>query len=275
MEHRLHFFEGIPGSGKTTRSNWLKRSLVREKKECIWLHECEKNPLDLARHAILSTDELERLREQIAEKEQGNPHKIHEVIQKVEAVTEYVDDDIYIAFQSLYRDCDTSCIAYGLSPRDIYNGHFSFAFFREKHLKRWQTFARCEAETNTIFICDAILFQSPLFELMGYYDMKEAAILAYLSELISCVKELNPIIHYNRVSDIHGLMKRTCNIRKDDPDKWERGFYKWMEITPYFQRRNYHGFQGMCAFLEERQTLELRLLEQIGASYTIYDRIVE
>ena len=179
---------------------------------------------------------------------------------------------MFVAFQSLYQDDDTNSIAHGLSPRDVYNGHFPFSFFREKHLKRWAAFARNEYNTTDVFVCDAILFQSPLFELLGYYDMGEKDIIHYISELINCVKGLRPIVHYNRVLDVPALMEQTCSIRKNDPNRWERGFYKWMEVTPYFQRRDYHGFSGMCAFLAERQSLELRLLKSIGIPYEIYDR---
>jgi len=132
--------------------------------------------------------------------------------------------------------------------------------------------ANCD---DTVYICDAILFQSPLFELLGYYEMQETSIFEYVRELAACVMPLNPIVHYNKVSNVALLMEHTCNNRKNDPDKWERGFLKWMEVTPYFQNRDYHGFDGMCAFLEERQAIELRLLEQIGLPFVIHERNVD
>lgn len=272
MEHRLHFFEGIPGTGKTTRSDLLKDALTKDGIDAVCFRECEKNDLDLARCAIISRAEYETLLKKIGEKFRGDTQKANEIIKKLDSLTRFEGGDAFVAFQTLYEDTDTDSIAYGLSSRDVYNGHYPFSFFREAHLKRWSSFADTSLKTNAVYICDAVLFQSPMFELIGYYDMSEADIVRYISELLSCVNDLNPIIHYIRVSDVASFMKQTCEIRKDDPSKWERGFYKWMESAPYFQRRNYHGFDGMCTFLSERQDLELAMLNKLGVPFSVYER---
>ena len=272
MEHKLYFIEGIPGSGKTTRTKQLVESL-QQQRSVVCFHESEKNRLDLARYAILTTNEYECLRQIIACKEQEDRLPSGKIMQAVEEQTDHMDNKAYIAFQLLYDSPETKSIAYALSKSDVYNGHYSFEQFRIEHLKRWKAFAQNAVNTDHVYVCDAILLQSPLFELLGYFDMPEASIHKYISELITCVKDLNPIIYYNRVREVQKLTSITCNTRENDPDKWERGFYKWMEVTPYFKKRNYHGFGGMCAFFKERQELELSLLDKLNIPYVIYDRI--
>lgn len=273
MEHKLYFIEGIPGSGKTTRTKKLLESLQQQQRRVTCFHECEKNELDLARYAILTTDEYEQLCQKITDKEREDQLPAGKIMRAVNAQTDCIGNKVYIAFQALYDSPETDSIAYALSKRDIYNGHCSFERFRMVHLMRWKTFAQKAANSDCVYVCDAILLQSPLFELLGYFDMPEDSIYKYISELVACVKDLNPIVYYNRVQEVQKLTKTTCNIRKDDPDKWERGFYKWMEVTPFFQRRNYHGFDGMCAFFKEQQEIELALLEKLNIPYVLYDRI--
>ncbi len=273
MEHKLYFIEGIPGSGKTTRTKSLLELLQQQQQSVVCFHECKKNEMDLARYTILSTDEYKQLCQKIADKEQEDQLPPGRIMRAVDVQTDRMCNEVYIAFQALYDSPETDSIAYALSKRDVYNGHCSFEQFRMAHLKRWKAFAQKAANSDHVYVCDAILFQSPLFELLGYFDMPEDFIYKYISELLACVKDLNPIVYYNRVHDIQKLTRSTCHIRKDDPDKWERGFYKWMEVTPYFQRRNYHGFDGMCAFFKERQEIELALLEKLNIPYVLYNRI--
>lgn len=272
MGHRIYFMEGIPGSGKTTRAAALRRELAGRGREPVCFHECEANPLDLARHALLTAEEYRQLREKVWDKAGGDAAEAGYILDMLDRVSEARDGRVYVAFQCLYRDERTESVAYGLRKRDVYNGHVPFEVFRRLHLERWERFARGAAAGEDVYICDAILLQSPLFELMGYYDLPERDIAAYIGELAGHVQALDPLVCYNRVTDVPGLMAATCAARRDDPDKWERGFYKWMEVTPYFQRRDLHGFEGMCAFLDRRQRLELRLLEKLGLPCAFLDR---
>ena len=264
MEHQIYFVEGIPGSGKTTRVKELKNLFIQKGKNVVCIEECEKNPLDLSRCAILTQTEYECLKEEITMNIQADPQKIGKLLQILETVSEYSNDAVYVFFQSLFEKKELNSIAMALCTRDVYNGHYSFKKFREEHLKRWRIFSSSTHEEDTVYICDAILLQSPLFELMGYYELSEDSIVQYTSELISCIKDMSPMIYYNRVFDVPTAIKYTCSCRKKANDRWEQGFYKWMESSPYCQRHNYHGFDGMCTFLAKRQALELQILKRLN-----------
>lgn len=266
MDHRIYFVEGIPGSGKTTQVKRMKEFLTQKRNHVVCIEECEKNPLDLARCAILTEQEYAYLQSKIVASIHTDARETEMQLQILESVSEHADGAVYVFFQSLFAKRELQDLAMYLRSRDVYNGHYSFHHFREEHLKRWKKFFRSVSENETVYICDAVLLQSPLFELMGYYELSENAITQYIAELLLCVKDMSPMIYYNHVQDVQTAMKNTCILRKNDNDRWERGFYKWMETSPYCQKHNYHGFDGMCAFLAERQNMECKILRQLNVS---------
>lgn len=276
MKHRLFFIEGLPGSGKTFRAEELRCAFQQKKKTVTRLTECEKNPLDLARCAIMTEKEYAEICHKLAEEHQMDQNKVDELLQELESVSDHVEGKVYIFFQLLFENKELNSLALALRNYDFYNGHHSFELFQEEHLKRWCAFSSlAEKDNETYYICDAILLQSPLFELMGYYDLSYDSIFQYISTLLSCVKQLSPIIYYHRISDLPTAMHYICERRKNENDRWERGFYKWMESSPYCQKRNYHGFDGMCTFLAERQTLELQMLEHLSVPHIIFERDIQ
>ena len=263
MAHRIYFVEGIPGSGKTTQAKKIKEILTQKGNRVVCIEECEKNPLDLARCAILTEQEYSHLKEKVAKGMNLDEKEVKTQLQMLENVSEYADGAVYVFFQSLFAQKELQGLALSLRSRDVYNGHYSFQFFRKAHLKRWRKFSHSISEDDTVYICDAVLLQSPLFELMGYYDFTEGEIIQYIEELLVCVRDMSPMICYNYVHDVPSAMKNTCLYRKKENDRWEQGFYKWMERSPYCQKHNYHGFDGMCEFLQERQALECRILRKL------------
>lgn len=273
MAHRIYFVEGIPGSGKTTQVKKIKGSLAEKGNCVVCIEECEKNPLDLARCAILTEQEYLCLKDKLAKSMDSDKIETETQLQMLENVSEYADGNVYVFFQSLFGKKELQCLALSLRSRDVYNGHYSFQFFREAHLKRWKKFFHVASANNTVYVCDAVLLQSPLFELMGYYELTEKEIIQYIEELLLCVTDMSPVIYYNHVHDVPSAMKKTCIYRKKENDRWEQGFYKWMEDSPYCQRHNHHGFDGMCKFLIERQELECRILKQLKVPVEYLDII--
>ena len=265
MKHHLYFIEGLPGTGKTTRAEKLAGELAAQGLKVFPIRECEKNPLDLARCAILTEAEFQMLRKSLgAEKESS-------LAVKLEAASEHAEGSVYVFYPALFGNPELTAIAMKLRSRDVYNGHYSFETFRREHLKRWQSFAASADAEKTAYIADAILLQSPLFELMGYYELSPEDIFQYISELLSQVQKLSPVVSYTRVTDVPAAMGNICAIRKREGDRWEKGIYQWMENAPYCRHRNYHGFDGLCAFMKDRQNLELQILEKRKIPYEIFD----
>lgn len=269
MQERIFFMEGIPGSGKTTRASALSDKLRREGKTVHSIMECEKNELDLARCAVVTEQQLQRIREKLEERDASDPQVLERELRELALVSERFGEKICIFYQSLFSVEGLSGIAMGLSDLDVYNGHYSFEEFRRMHLRRWRDFSSRVTGADAVHVCDAVLLQSPLFELLGYYELPMPEILGYISELIDCVKALSPMIIYNYVSDVPGHTRRVCAQRERDGDPWERGFYRWMERSPYCRKRAYRGFDGMCAFFSERQSMELQILKRLPVPHRI------
>ncbi len=274
MEHRIFFVEGIPGSGKTTLASELKKQLISKDVRCHCYEEDERNPLDLSMCAILTEDEYALLKRKIIEKGKADHSSTERMLKKLDSVTEHSNGRVYVFFLPLYSDADLNCVAVSLQQYEVYNGHYSFDKFREVHFERWNSFCLSEVNTENVYICDALFLQSPLFELIGFYDLSFDQISEYIRGLYSAVNDLSPVVYYNRVSDVAKLMRFVCENRKNSGDRWERGFYKWMEASPYCQKHNYRCFDGMCAFLEERQKIEIQLLKRIGIPCIFVERDV-
>ena len=270
MSGKIIFVEGIPGSGKTTRTHDIYKKLKCEGKKVEVYHECEVNPLDLARYAILSKREFDLLLEEVGKRK--DKEKNERVYKKITMLSEVIDGRVYLALQDMYLDEDLKGIGISLRNRDVYNGNYSFEVFREEHIKRWSHFKREVYCEDVIYLFDGILLQSPLFELMGFYELSEKKIVQYINELLGILNLRDSKLLYTHVNNVESVLKNACDKRKGEKEKWEQGFYKWIENSNYCIKRDYHGFEGMVHFLKERQCLEMNALPILNIDVTTYER---
>lgn len=270
MSNKILFIEGIPGSGKTTRTHDIYKDLKCKGEKVEVYHECEINPLDLARYAILSKNEFEILFAEVDKRE--DKEKKERIRKKITTLAEVIDGRIYLSLRDMYLDEDVKDIGISLRNRDIYNGNFSFDVFRKEHIKRWKHFRKEVYCKDTIYLFDGILLQSPLFELIGFYDLTEKEIVQYINELLEILNVKESKLLYMHVNNVENVLKNACNKRKNEKEKWEQGFYKWIERSNYCMKRDYHGFEGMVSFLKERQCLEMKVIPLLDIEAAIYER---
>ena len=275
MENRTIFVEGIPGSGKTTCCNRMESAFQMKGENVFRINECEKNPLDLSRCAIVTESEYHIIQSRLATEMCHSTDETDRYLKKLEAASEHVNNRVYVFFQELICSKELNALGMALRNKDIYGGHIPFERFREEHLLRWRFFAAEASRATKLYIADAILLQSPLFELIGYYNLPYREILRYCSELLECVTDLLPKVYYIYISDVQEHLKRVCRNRTKEGDPWERGFYKWMANSPFCIQNHYSGFEGMCAFLKERQDIELQLLKDLKCEYELINDILD
>lgn len=97
-KNRLILFEGIPGSGKTTTSQWLHQYLLSIGIEASVFVEGSDHPIDLPFHAYLSRKELDNLI--IAYPHEQAWLETHSIIE-----SEYILVP-YKKFEQMYRETD-------------------------------------------------------------------------------------------------------------------------------------------------------------------------
>lgn len=76
-ENRVVFVEGIPGSGKTSLSHKLMHEYEGLGYHVRLYGECQKNPLDLARCAMLSKEDFDALIVAVRKKIAKQQKKLH------------------------------------------------------------------------------------------------------------------------------------------------------------------------------------------------------
>lgn len=258
MENRIYFIEGLPGSGKTTLSKKIYLELCRDNKNVKLYRECEKNPLDLARYAWIDNSKLQEMLS-------GQKTNL-ELNAKISSLADVQENMVLLPFMSLYSDISTEKIARQLAKFDVYNGHLDLKKFSELHLKRWEKYANYMKKSDEISVCDGILLQSPLFELIGYFDLDINEISRYISRLIDTVRDLNPILFYIEVNNVEKNLNNICQERKTVNGKreWEQGVIRWIDNAPYCKKRNMRGHSGMNDFFKDRERIERIVIENLS-----------
>lgn len=267
MMNRVYFVEGIPGAGKTTLSQELHHELSAMHDNVHLYRECASNPLDLARYAFLSRTRYMDFLTSVPESRMRS---------LIENRIIYCNNDILLPYMDLVQNEKTRSLGLELSKYDVYNGHLSFEKFTELHLQRWKAFAREMKTSNEIAIFDGILLQSPLFELMGYFDLADKEILTYIQSLVRSLEDFYPVVYYIKVNNVEQILKNACRERVNSNGKrdWEKGLLKWIENAPYCKKRNFHGTVGMTNFFESRYILDQYIIKNLPIQNVISEHIV-
>lgn len=256
MKNKIYFIEGIPGAGKTTLSKNLYAELRCRKEKVKIYRDCEKNPLDLARYAWMTMQEYGDILEGIDS---------FEIKSEINSLVEIQGNKVLIPYMSLTRSCVTKDLAKKMSSFDVYNGHLSFENFRNLHLKKWKKFADYMKNSDEIVIFEGVLFQSPLFELIGYFDLNIDTTIAYIADLLETLKAYKTILYYIDVNDVNKILYNICSERvtASGQGHWEQGALRWIHSSPYCQKRNYKGYTGMVKFFEYRKQVDEILIKKL------------
>ena len=259
-ENRVVFVEGIPGSGKTSLSHKLMHEYEGLGYHVRLYGECQKNPLDLARCAMLSKEDFDALIVAVRKKNSKTAEKI---TQSIYNDTVFENGKYYVYFDSLFDNSETASIGKAIKKYDIYNGGADFLTFK-KHIRKWKQFAiDCKKDSGTVYIFDGVLIQSPLYELLGYFQVDKSEAAKYICEIYDNVRNLNTNVYYNFTKDISGTMNYARLKRLEQGKQWGDGFARWVEAAPYCRARNYSGFEGAIKFIQDRVSYDYYILGEL------------
>ena len=261
--HKLYLVEGIWGTGKTTTSYHLKEQLEYTGRRVKLYTEGMLHPADMALQAYLTMSEYFDLlynAESIWKISNRTVTK-EEIVECITTQSRIEEDHAIVAytkinfpepcFYSLYDD---------LAAREVYDGRLCLKEFKALHLKRFKNFCKWALDsTNTSFIFECAFLQNPITELMGFYDLDDDYILAYLTELLSTIMPLNPKLIYIEPDSIEACLRQTASIRIDNHPEgpsWMDQMISYIENTNYGKLHNLYGFDGLVNFLENRLRLE-------------------
>lgn len=271
MTH-VFFIEGLPGSGKTTFSARLEKTLKAKGYTVSRYGEGMHNPLDLAWIAILSNDAFfDVLKRYPRYSEEIRTHTVK------------CGDDYHLAFLFVESAVYDSVFKREMEKHEIYRTE-SLETFLGVHRERFATFAR-ESDSKTVHIFDGALLQNHLNETMLKYELDEEATVDYLRRLSEPLNTLNTTVLYTREADVGKTLKRIADERDVSPlgDKvWIDMVADYVESHPAARTHGYKGREGVLRYFIERQKRALRVIRTMDmASHVLtlkdgdYDEMFE
>jgi hypothetical protein len=257
---KIIFIEGNPGSGKTTFAKRLETILSAMGQSVKMFQEGDLHPIDLAWCAILDHKNYQKIL-----------HDYPMIKEDILKLSKKLEDDYVIAYTK---------VDHKIAPREFYDHMATFEIYQTKtlkpfqdtHQKLWNAFPG-SMDRDTIYIFECVFIQNHINELILKYHLTEEEIFQYFNELIKPLVPLNPIVFFIEQLDVKQSIEHVAKERKtDDKTKfkdWIDLVVDYIEDTPYALKLGYTGYEGIIQYFKDRQTLSLKLLNEIPVTSMI------
>lgn len=245
---RLILVEGLPGSGKTTFAKKLFQNLSGSAQDVHLYVEGDLHPTDMAWCACLTAQEYQSI-----------CREYPEYVGSFEQNKEEWDGNIILAYTKI-EGLKQELVCY-FEQKEIYDGHVGKERFCALQKGRWKEFG-LKAAGITIFEC--AFLQNMVNELLLFAGMGEESIFRYMSELVSFVLRLKPLVIYLDMN-AETAINRAAEERVDSAGirVWEQRVSEYIAASPYGKANGLSGVSGLYRYFETRRQLELRLLERL------------
>lgn len=255
--------EGLPAAGKTTLAHAIQQQFDTRHCTVEFFREETCQPVDLFRQAVFFPEEyaeLLRLPEaaQLTEMLAQNTRRLGPYF-----VTAYLQlplSEHAMALRQLFRN------------HDIGDGRVSFETYRYLHLLLWEQFAAEYGGMSSVIITEGAMLQNQLLDLVGFYELPEAALHRYFRELFDILRPLKPKLHYIYSKNVGTTLLHALQERGTNKGSWGYGFETWLAQAPYGKRRHLCGVSGMLSCCLTLQALSLSILERSGLDCEIIER---
>lgn len=243
------FIEGIQGAGKSTLANQFQKELPDYKV----FREGDLSPVDLAWCAYMTEKDYNRVQEEYPFLTcELDAYTVTEKKRKITAYTKILTDAP--GFHKY------------MEQFEIYNGNIAFQKFEDIILERY----RCWNGTNQIFEC--ALFQNSIECMMLFYQMSDEEIINFYKKIYVILKKQSFRLIYLDVADIEQTIMEIKRERVDSSGEevWYSLVIKFLEESPYGQKYNLIGMNGLVFHLKKRRLLERKIINELFKLETIY-----
>ena len=268
---QILLIEGIQGAGKSTLAKAMARELRTSYPDArIYLRSSKPNPIDVCRLARFSPEEYWQFCAIVTE-ECGCS-----VAQVSVALTPYAameDGQIYVNWYDALSRLEVQlprAMAYALE-HELCDGKAGRERYQAVTRNRWARFAE-HIDPRGIYLFEGVLFQHPLAELMGYYQLCDGEIEAYLNSLLICLRDISVQLYYLSVANIGAVLSAAAAQRQEESYDWLKGFVKLAATCPYGVRHGLSGLDGAIRYCTERVRIETKLLKKLDIPVTVIAR---
>ncbi|MBE7899433.1 hypothetical protein G7L40_08775 [Paenibacillus polymyxa] len=257
---KLVMVEGIPGSGKSTLSQYIQDTLNTHRIESeLFLEGNLRHPADYESVACVPNEELDRLRSSYAD-----------VFHDIDPFVSLSGNDSLIAYalaqQSAQNEIPSSLYE-EIRRYEIYDG-IPVEKYCKLMVQRWSSFAKNQREKDKLVILECCFLQNPGCALLARHDAGNDRFVQHVLQIAEQIQDLNPILFYLKQPSVRETIERVKTMR---PQEW-LDFVIWYHTEQdYGKNKGLHGYDGYIQFLEHRRELELHIIEQLPFQTFIMD----
>lgn len=249
MKNKLFVIEGLPCTGKSTTSRFVADSLLNKGFTVSYYDEGTlEHPADYEFHGFMTSKDLKILDEM--------------ELQQVKDIGVKKNSGLVIPLSKVHGE-----LLNKINPFKIYDC-LPWKIERTIMLDHWREFAKKAEKENNIYIFNCCFLQNPLCEMMMRFNLSYESIQKYIMEIYECIKILNPMIIYLQNSKVKS---RILEVAKERDDKWLESVIYYHTSQGYGKAHNLEGFDGYVSCLEERQKIELKILQYLKINKIIID----
>jgi len=272
MQGKIIFIEGNPGSGKTTFSRRLSKSLKNQGYHVKHFQEGDLHPIDLAWCAIVDEKKYEDFQ-----------HKYPLLKEDMIKHSKRLGKQWIIAYTRVDFRKATKAFYDEMEQYEIYRSK-TLKPFKDLHEKLWTSFSQ-KLKEDTIYIFECVFIQNHINELILKYNLPFKEAYHYFVDLIQPLLPFHPLLFFIKQSDVKASIERVSAERKSpDPDKvahWIDRVVDYITHMPYAKALSYTDYESVTQYFIDRQNLTIDILKDLNINHHIlnlendYDKIFE
>lgn len=257
---KLVLVEGIAGSGKTTTATFVKRLLDRHDVPSRLFCEGDlDHPADFESVAHFDGPEFEAF---LAN------HAPYRHLLEQHAVTEGADHFLpYRKLRGDYEGVPLDDLVAELARRDVYETPRASTYCRLA-TARWQHFVAEAHRRQEVTVLETCFLQNPLTVLLGKHNVPVSNALDHIHTIAKVVQPLQPVLVYLQQRHPRATLERAGAER---PQAWKEFLITYFTQQGWGKATGAQGFEGVIAFYEMRQRVELQVIHSADLDYLIVD----
>ncbi|MBN1311974.1 MAG: hypothetical protein JXB30_11205 [Anaerolineae bacterium] len=146
-----------------------------------------------------------------------------------------------------------------LARYDVYETPLASTYCRLA-AQRWQEFVNQAVLNEETSVFECCFLQNPLTVLIGKHNVCVSDAIEHVQMVNTTIQPLQPAVIYLRQPDVRTTLER---VSRERPREWKDFLITYFTRQGWGKATGAKGFDGVCAFYEMRQQIELALLQHL------------